>query len=89
MKLVLLLQIVGAFMVGAVIPICRPGQQQRILYNGNNRIHSTNVQSVVIPNGLIANLSGPTMGNGMTVACWQNAGLLTNVEHYSYFPMRN
>lgn len=42
------------FVEGTVRPICRPSQQQRILYNGYKRIHSIKFQSVLIPNGLIA-----------------------------------
>jgi hypothetical protein len=31
----------------------------KIVYNGHKRVHSIKFQSVVIPNGLIANLAGP------------------------------
>ena len=47
------------FIDGTVRPICRPGQQQRIMYNGHKRIHSIKFQSVTLPNGLIANMFGP------------------------------
>ena len=47
------------FIDGTVRPLCRPGEHQRILYNGHKRIHSLKFQSVVCPNGLIANLYGP------------------------------
>ena len=39
--------------------ICRPSQEQRIMYNGHKRVHSWKFQSVTVPNGLIANLFGP------------------------------
>ena len=42
-----------------VRPICRPGKYQKVVYNGHKRVHSIKFQSVVIPNGLIANLAGP------------------------------
>ena len=45
-----------------VRPICRPGVNQRILYNGYKSVHSIKFQSVVIPNGLISNLFGPYEG---------------------------
>ncbi len=32
------------------------------MYNGHKRVHSMKFQSVVIPNGLIANLAGPFEG---------------------------
>lgn len=37
----------------------RPNQQQRIVYNGNKRVHSLKFQSVALPNGLIGNMFGP------------------------------
>ena len=40
-------------------PICRPGQNQRSVYNGYKRVHNIKFQSVVLPNGLIGNLAGP------------------------------
>ena len=36
------------FIDGTVRPICRPGQNQRVLYNGHKRVHSIKFQSVVI-----------------------------------------
>ena len=47
------------FIDGTVRPICRPGQNQRSVYNGHKRVHSIKYQSVVLPNGLIGNLAGP------------------------------
>ena len=47
------------FIDGTVRPICKPGTNQRIVYNGHKRVHSLKFQSVVIPNGMIANLYGP------------------------------
>ena len=46
------------FVDGTVRPICRPGEHQRIMYNGHKRVHGIKFQSVVAPNGLIANLYG-------------------------------
>ena len=48
------------FVHGTVRPISRPGEHQRIMYNGHKRVHAIKFQSVVAPNGLIANLYGPT-----------------------------
>ena len=47
------------FIDGTVRPICRPMKNQRTVYNGHKRIHAIKFQSVVTPNGLIANLFGP------------------------------
>ena len=47
------------FVDGTVQPICRPGEHQRIMYNGHKRVHIIKFQSVVAPNGLITNLYGP------------------------------
>lgn len=47
------------FVDGTVRPICRPGENQRIMYYGHKRVHGLKFQSVVAPNGLIANLFGP------------------------------
>ena len=49
-----------AFFDGTVRPICRPGTvNQRLLYNGHKRIHGIKFQSVVTPDGMIANMYGP------------------------------
>ena len=50
------------FIDGTVRPICRPGQNQRVLYNGHKRVHAIKFQSVVTPDGMIANLHGPVEG---------------------------
>ena len=47
------------FVDGTVRPIARPGEYQRVLYNGHKRVHALKFQSVVAPNGMIANLYGP------------------------------
>ena len=47
------------FVDGTVRPICRPGQNQRIVYNGHKRVQALKFQSVTVPNGLVAHLYGP------------------------------
>lgn len=47
------------FVDGTVRPISRPECNQRIVYNGHKRVHAIKFQSVVTPNGMIANLFGP------------------------------
>lgn len=47
------------FVDGTVRPICCPGEHQRLMSNGHKRVHGLKFQSVVAPNGMIANLVGP------------------------------
>ena len=47
------------FIDGTISPISRPGEHQRLLYNGHKRVHALKFQSVALPNGLIGNLYGP------------------------------
>lgn len=47
------------FIDGTVRPICRPGENQRIVYNGHKRVHALKFQSVTLPSGMIAQLYGP------------------------------
>ena len=47
------------FMDGTVRPISRPGENQKIVYNGHKRLHTLKFQSVTLPDGLIAHLFGP------------------------------
>ena len=51
------------FIDGTVCPICRPGEHQRVMYNGHKRIHALKYQSVTAPNGLIASLYEPVEGH--------------------------
>ena len=50
------------FVDGTVRPISRPEYNQRIVYNEHKRVHAIKFQSVVTPNGMIANMFGP-VGN--------------------------
>ena len=53
---------VWGFIDGTVRPICRPVEGQRSCYNGHKRVHALKYQSIVCPNGLIANMYGPVEG---------------------------
>ena len=74
------------FVDGTVRPICRPGTNQRILYNGHKRVHSIKFQSVVAPNGLIANLYGPMEGRRHDCALLNSSGLLQSLAQHSHSP---
>jgi len=41
------------FVDGTVRPITRPGENQRVLYNGHKRVHAIKFQSVARPNSVI------------------------------------
>ena len=47
------------FIDGTVRPVSRPGQHQRVVYNGHKRVHSLKFQAIALPNGLIGNMYGP------------------------------
>ncbi|CAB4032157.1 Hypothetical predicted protein [Paramuricea clavata] len=63
-----------------VRPICRPGENQRVMYNGHKRIHAIKFQSVVAPNGLIANLYGPIEGKRHDAGMLRMSGLLDQLD---------
>ena len=68
------------FVGGTVRPICRPGRNQRVVYNGHKRVHALKFQSVAAPNGLIANLYGPVEGRRHDSAILAMSGLLAQLE---------
>ena len=47
------------FIDGTVRSISRPGEHQRVVFNGHKRVHALKFQSIALPNGLIANMYGP------------------------------
>ena len=56
------LQNCWGFVDGTVRPICRPGQNQKCLYNGHKKVNAIKFQSIATPNGLVVNLFGPVEG---------------------------
>ena len=38
------------FIDGTMRPICRPGHEQRLVYNGHKRVHALKFQSTSLPN---------------------------------------
>ena len=57
------------FIDGTVRPICRPEQNQRIVDNGHKRVHGLKYQSVVLPNGMIANMYDTVGNHGFHLIC--------------------
>ena len=71
---------------GTVQPICRPGRNQRVVYNGHKRVHALNFQAVAALNGLIANVYGPVEGSRHDSAILAMSGLLPQLEQHSVSP---
>ncbi|KAK6179757.1 hypothetical protein SNE40_012044 [Patella caerulea] len=73
------------FIDGTVRPICRPTQHQKICYNGHKRVHAVKFQSVVVPNGLIANLYGPMEGKRHDCALLRESNVLETMAEANLF----
>ena len=81
------LQNCWGFVDGTVRPVCRPGKNQRTLYNGHKRVHALKFQSV--GNGLIANLYGPVEGKRHDSGMRAESGLLNELQQHSFAPNGN
>ena len=57
---------------------------QRVVYNGNKRVHAIKFQSVVTTNGLIANLCGPNEGCRHDSGMLAYSGILQQLEQHCY-----
>ena len=77
------------FIDGTVRPVARSRQNQRVLYNGHKRVHSIKFQSVVAPNGMIANLFGPVEGKKHDSGMLALSGLLPKLQQHSFAPNGN
>ena len=64
----------------------RTGRNQRAVYNDHKRSHALKFQSVVAPNGLIANLYGPVEGRSHDAAMLVISGLMETLEQQSFAP---
>ena len=73
-------------MDGTVHPCSRPGQNQRILFNGHKRIHAFKFQSVNIPNGQIRNLHDPVEGCRRDSGMLAESRLLDQLQLHAYTP---
>lgn len=74
------------FVDGTVRPICRPGENQRLVYNGHKRIHALKYQAIATPNGLIANLYGPIEGCRHDSGMLAESHLLDDLERVAFSP---
>jgi len=68
------------------LPICRPGQFQRVAYNGHDRVHCLKYQAIVLPNGLIAHLYGPIEGRRHDNTLWNQSGIADKLSQYAIQP---
>ena len=73
-----------SFVDGTVRAISRSGIHQRLLYNGHKRYHTLKFQSVVAPNGFIANLYGPVEGKRHDSGMPMDSGFLNQFQQYSF-----
>lgn len=72
------------FVDGTLRPVSRPMHGQRLLYNGHKRVHGLKFQSVVIPNGLIANMCGPYEGRKHDSSMLHESNLLTDLRRVAW-----
>jgi len=77
------------FVDGTFRPVWRPGTLQRPLCNGHKRVTAIKFQSVVAPNGLIANLYSPIEGRSHECGMLANSGLLPQLQLHSRSPLGN
>ena len=68
------------FIHGTARPIARPVVNQRVCFSGHKRTHVLKFQSVMAPNGIIANLFGPMEGRRHDAAMLAESGLLTKLD---------
>ena len=64
------------FVDGTLCKLAKPKNNQRVLYNGHKRVPAIKFQSVVTPNGLIANLAGPFEGQRHNCMMLHETGIL-------------
>ena len=74
------------FIDGTVRPICRPGELQRVVYNGHKRVHALKFQSIATPNGLVANLFGPVEGRRHDSGMLTDSMLYPQLQQFSHAP---
>ena len=73
------------FIDGTVLATCKPQHFQRATYNGHKRVHGYVFQSLLTPNGLIANLFGPLAGRRHDSGMLAESRLLQDIQgHCNY-----
>ena len=74
------------FVDGTVRQICRPGKNQRVVYNGHKRVHALKFQAVALPNGIVANLFGPVEGRRHDAGMLKDSSVLAALQQVAYNP---
>ena len=74
------------FIDSTVHPICCPGENQHIVYNGHKRVDALKFHSVALPKGLIANLYGPVDGRRHDAGMLKDSGLLNDLQRVAFSP---
>ena len=77
------------FVHGTVRPICRPEENQRTVYKGHKKIHAIKFQSVVAPNGLIANSFDTEESRRHDSGMLGDSGLLRKLQQHAHGPNWN
>ena len=74
------------FVDGTARPISRTNENKKFLYNGHKKVHAIEFQSVVSPNGLVANLYEPVDGKRHNSGILTMSALLDALQRYSVSP---
>ena len=80
------LQTCWGFVDGTVRPVCQSGVQQRAICNGHKRVHALKYQSVVAPNGLVANMYGPVEGRRHDSGMLRDSNFYAQLQQFSHAP---
>ena len=67
-------------------PICRPQQNQKLVFNGHKRLHGLKFQNIVIPNGLISHLYGPIEGRHHDAGMLRESNVLAQMANHMTSP---
>ena len=70
------------FVDGTVRRVCRPGRNQIVLYDRHKKVHGIKFQSVVAPNGMVANLYGHVEGRKHDTTMLVRSNLLANLQEH-------
>jgi len=79
------------FIDGTARPLSRPTAHQRMFFSGHKRVHCIKFQSVMMPDGIIAHLSGPWNGTRHDAGMFHESGVdriigrHLNIEEVQYY----
>ncbi|VEN44741.1 unnamed protein product [Callosobruchus maculatus] len=73
------------FMDGTARQICRPSVLQENYYSGHKRAHCLKFQSILCPDGIIANLKGPYEGRRHDAGIFRASEIYAELEQVAVF----